>query len=437
MKAITILASTVLLCATSAAWALTSATGGNTVTPLRTGEVLNQKRLELIQGATKFIYIKTFIINRDPSEAPVYEALCARAKEGVDVRMLVDDIGRRQGGNPIKMKKGPFSIAWFKSCGILFERYAKPSWGPIDFALYNQHDKLLVSEKEGIIGGTNYSRDYSAHGQFSKKWYDFDVALTGPSTCALQDIFKTSWVRAYEQELVGIKRLSTKKRRRKLLERYSPATVNTDCQAPAGGTEDVSIIWNDPKFSKERPFVDYVVESLDKVMALESDRVVRLYAPYFIPNKVVLRKLVEAAKAGVKIQIITNSDTSIDPEAFQAYVAMLMRVKPLLDAKVEILLWSPAKFKKLEKDNVFHKKGGCFARLNCFVGSHNLDVRGDKYSSELMAVLSTEELVAERIESYEDDVKYTVPLTEESRRALLKSSKITDRLIAKLVGWAM
>lgn len=411
---------------------------GNIVVPLKTGAELNAKRLKLVRNADKFIYLKTFIINSDPSEASVYEALCERAKEGLDVRMLVDDLGRRQGGNPIKMKKGEFSIKWFKSCGIRFERYGKPSWGPIDFIIYSQHDKMMVSEKAAIMGGTNYSRDYSAHAQFSKQWYDFDISLEGPASCSLQKIFNQSWVRALGQEFVGIKKILGKKRRRRVEERFSAGTLVEECHSTAVGSNDVTVIFNDPKFSKERPFEDYVISSLNEVKK-SGGMTVSLYAPYFIPNKKVMASIIEAAKSGVKIRIITNSKTSIDPEAFPAYVAMLLRVRPLLESGVEMYLWNPSKFQQsaLDKDNVFHKKGGCFGTLNCFVGSHNLDVRGDKYSSELMAVLSDQSSITERNESFENDLMYTVPLDESSRKNLLKDSKITDKIIARIAGWAM
>lgn len=427
-----------LLTMTCLAAAETLTSSGNIVVPLRTGAELNARRLEIIKSAESFIYVKTFIINRDASEAPVYEALCEKAKEGVDVRMLVDDMGRRAGGNPIKKKKGKFSINWFKSCGIRFERYAKPTWGPIDFIIYAQHDKLLVTEDAAIMGGTNFSRDYSAHGQFSKQWYDFDISIEGPATCDLQEIFVGSWKRALGQEFVGIKKILGKRHRNKVEARFSADTLVEECNATPVGNNEVTIIFNDPKFSKERPFEDYVINSLEE-MKKTGNATVSLYAPYFIPNKRVLAHLIDAARAGVKIRIITNSKTSIDPEVFSAYVAMLMRVKPLLESGVKMYLWNPSKFaaSALKEDNVFHKKGGCFDTLNCFVGSHNLDVRGDKYSSELMAVLSDRDSIADRNESFENDLQYTVPLNESSRRQLLKDSKITDKIIAKIAGWAM
>jgi cardiolipin synthase len=418
----------------------TFVSSGNIVTSLQTGRELNVKRLELIQNAKYFIYLKTFIINRDLSEAPVFNALCEKSRAGVDVRMLVDDIGRRAGGNPIRMKTGIFSIEWFKSCGIRFERYAKISWGLVDFALYNQHDKILVSENEGIMGGTNYSRDYSSHGKFSKRWYDFDISLKGPAICGLQNIFNKSWEYAYKEEFKGLKGLSTSGRRQKIEERFSPFTLDRVCHFPEEvGRSAVSLLFNNPLFSVARPFQDYIINSLDKVIEGNGDKTVNLYSPYFVPSKIIVSKLIRAAKSGVKVRIITNSETSIDPDVYPAYVAMLMRVKPLLLNGVEIYLWNPSSHSEsgLEKDNVFHKKGGCFGTDNCFVGSHNLDIRGDKFSSELMAVIDDQELVEERRENFEDDLYYTFALNDDSRREMLKHAKISKKIIAKIGGWAM
>jgi cardiolipin synthase len=415
-------------------------TQGNLILPLRTGKELNAKRLELIQNAQYFIYIKTFIINRDPTEAPVYEALCEKARSGIDVRILVDDIGRRQGGNPIKMRKGDYSISWFKSCGVRFERYSKLSWGLLTFALYHQHDKLLVTEDGAIMGGTNFSRDYSLHGQLEPPWYDFDVVIQGPAVCSLQVIFVTSWTRAYEREKMRL--WMTQGKADKISKQFGMDGLNEHCSVSDDmniGTTDLNIIFNDPLFSKEQPFVDYIVESTQNVMDSPANRVINLYAPYFVPNKKVVEKLVEASRAGVQINIITNSETSIDREAFVAYVGMLYKVRSLLESGVKIFLWNPSLLgtSGLSKNNIFHKKGGCFGQLNCFVGSHNLDVRGDKFSSELIAVLTDKKLLKEQDETYTDDLRYTVPLTIESRRELLKSTKITQKILAKISSWTL
>ena len=415
-------------------------THGNNVSTLLTGKELNAKRLELIEHAQHFIYLKTFIINRDLTEALVYEALCDKAKSGIDVRMLVDDIGRREGGNPIKMKNGVFSIEWFKSCGIRFERYAKISWGLIDFILYNQHDKILVSENEGIVGGTNFSRDYSSHGQLSKRWYDFDISIMGPAVCSLQKIFRSSWWNAFHQEFEGLNSLSSKRRHEKISERFSPETLDENCHHPEEvGNKAISLLYNNPLFKSERPFQDYIIDSLESMVKENKDKIVNLNSPYFIPSKILIDKLIMAAEAGVRVRVITNSDTSIDQEAFVSYVAMLTRVQPLLDHGIEVYLWNPSKKPEsgLDKDNVFHKKGGCFGSLSCFVGSHNLDTRGDNFSSELMAVLTDLELIAARRASFNDDLRYSVPLTTASRKALLKHSKITQKLLAHIASWAM
>ena len=413
---------------------------GNKIRTLTSGQELNSARLKIIQEAEKFIYIKTFIINRDQTEAPVYEALCEKAQEGIDVRFLVDDIGRRQGGNPIKKKRGPFSIRWFRNCGIKFEAYAKISWGPLPFALYNQHDKLFISEKEAILGGTNFSKDYSGHGQLSSLWYDFDIALSGPAVCDLQNIFKESWLRAYRREFKGIKSLSTASRRRKIEQRYEVNSLPSDCHPPIQEeNEKVTILFNDPLYFSERPFQDYILNSLDEMIKNTPNEIVNLYAPYFIPSKTVIRKLIEASRSGLKIRIITNSKSSIDTNAFGAYAAMLMRVRPLLLNGVEIYLWTPSLYERstLKKDNVFHKKGGCFGNQTCFVGSHNLDLRGDKYSSELMAILSDEEVIRQLKSKYEEDLGYTTQMMLENHGLLLKQAGITEKLIALIAGWAM
>jgi cardiolipin synthase len=412
----------------------------NQVTFLSTGEELNQRRLKVIQEAEVFIYIKTFIINRDETERAVYETLCEKAEKGLDVRILVDAIGRTQGGNPVKKRRGHFSINWFKSCGIKFEEYGKLSWGPLPFILYNQHDKLMVSEKEAIIGGANFSKDYSTHGFHSPHWYDFDISLSGNSVCEIRDIFNQSWTRAYEREFRGIKRLSSRKRRSKVYERFLPDTLSQICHPDLNrGSESVTVLYNDPLYFSDRPFLNYFLKSLDKMIEEKSQETVDLYAPYFIPSWPLMNKLIEAKEAGIEVRIITNSKSSIDKNAFGAYAAMLFKVAPLLFYGVKIYLWTPSLYPEshLSNDNVFHKKGGCFGLDSCFVGSHNLDLRGDKYSTELIAILHDENTIQALKKNYNQDLLFTTEMTIFERKNLIKRAGLTQKIVALIAGWAM
>jgi len=114
-------------------------------------------------------------------------------------------------------------------------------------------------------------------------------------------------------------------------------------------------------------------------------------------------------------------------------------VRPLIKNGIEIYLWTPSLFERstLKKDNVFHKKGGCFGTNTCFVGSHNLDLRGDKYSSELMAVLSEKELIRKLKSKFDEDLEFTTQMHLEDHGLLLKKAGIAEKLIALIAGWAM
>jgi len=413
----------------------------NQLERLRTGPELNQARLRLIREADRFVYIKTFIINRDSTESEVYRALCERARQGLDVRILVDDLGRRQGGNPMRMRGELHSIQGLRSCGIRFETFAPPVWGPLAFILYNQHDKMLLSEKAAIIGGTNFSRDYSRHGQLSPHWYDFDLGIRGPAVCSLLTLFTQSWRQVEQKSIDLIHRVLRPTLEYFVRRRFSSATLHAGCVAtPVEGGDSLILLYGNPYFSSERPFMAYFETAMRSLQnnPTEHDRTIRLYAPYFVPSSEFRARLVEAARRGVRVQIITNSESSIDPEASPAYAAMLMRVPELIQAGVEIYLWSPSEVSgALPRNNVFHRKGGCFGTQACFIGSHNLDIRGDEYSSELLAVFADRSLIDAQIRDFEDDLSHSFRINEAERARLLEKVRFRDRAAAIAAGWAM
>jgi phosphatidylserine/phosphatidylglycerophosphate/cardiolipin synthase-like enzyme len=94
--------------------------GGNQAVLLQNGDAFFSSISEAIRGAKASVNIELFIFAKGKIAETFVEALCARAREGVEVRVLVDSVGEHLGHFGEQMKGGGAdvsSFSWGKSLG--------------------------------------------------------------------------------------------------------------------------------------------------------------------------------------------------------------------------------------------------------------------------------------------------------------------------------
>lgn len=142
--------------------------------------------LQAIAKAKHHIHIITYIIDDDPLGNLVADALIDRAREGVEVRFIYDDVG-----------------SW-KTKNRFFERMREEGievhpFMPVRFPLftrkvnYRNHRKICVIDGQiGFIGGMNIARRYVSS-QKQKLWRDTHVKIVGSAVYGLQRSFLVDW----------------------------------------------------------------------------------------------------------------------------------------------------------------------------------------------------------------------------------------------------
>lgn len=425
-------------------WFSDHALNGNETRILYTGEQLTQARMKIVTEATKSIYITTFIMTNHYDQHPFYLLLCRKSMQGVDVRVLVDGFGSSEGGPeiPETADSGEISLEYFRRCGVKVIHY-----NPIGLLnrVYTKHDKILVVDgKKVIIGGSNYGTEYSGHGQQAKRWYDLDILIHGPSACEYHSYFIDAYKESYQIEI-------DKKRRRGgysrfggqlngVEERYDLDGLH-DCISEIVGKTSFFSIYSNPYRSDERPIQDAYLQMMDEVESLDDEvnRDVYIFSPYLIPAEKLSERLIELARMGVKVHIITNSTNSYDEEARPAYVAMLNAAKRLLESGVHIYLWNPFQSKRANewpysRSNVFHKKGAIFGNKYAVFGSDNFDNRGQEYSAETISITNDKDIVFEMRQRFKDDITWTIPLTMSSLEQYLDETSIFTKIGSKIIS---
>ena len=168
---------------------------------------------------------------------------------------------------------------------------------------------------------------------------------------------------------------------------------------------------------------------LDSYLAAirEARHSIRLYAPYFVPEPRFAAALVDARRRGVRVVILTNSAESLD-ESSLIFSAMLLSVTdslggrpPLVNAGVRMQIWS--------RRSTLHRKGGLIDAGHpgekAFVGSDNLDTRGQHFSSESVVWTDDTRVVRQLARDFDRDVGMSWRLTRSYFQEWIRSENRT------------
>src|SRR6185503_12607772 len=177
---------------------------GNSETFLPSGSCSYEKRWELIEGAQHSLDLVTFSIINDGTSQRLRDLLAKKVKEGVAVRMVVDDLA-------VYSAMSAGILSEMSKAGIAVIRYHKVfrDWLPdlskgSPFSQLVQsfrykikrcfHEKFtLIDGRELILGGINWGDKYAFGGIRPDAWRDTDIYLSGPAVADVQRQFIRSF----------------------------------------------------------------------------------------------------------------------------------------------------------------------------------------------------------------------------------------------------
>ncbi len=246
-------------------------TDGNHIVPLHNGDEAYPEMIGAIDGAESTIALCSYIFDNDLWGKRFGESLVAARRRGVEVRVLVDDVGARY-SLP--------SIAWrLRRRGVPTARFMK-SRMPWRFRYYNlrNHRKILVVDgRLGFTGGMNIAAPNVHRDGPKRPIRDLHFRVEGPVVSQMQVTFATDWLFATGEELKGPEWFPRQ-------EEQGPTLARGISDGP------------DDDFDKLR---------LTILGALAcARRSVRVATPYFLPDGELEAGLKIAALRGLEVQIL-------------------------------------------------------------------------------------------------------------------------------------
>ena len=330
----------------------------NSVTLLMSGQEKFDDMFQAIRQAKHSVHLEYFNFRNDSIASLLFDLLAQKVKEGVKVRALYDGFGNSSNNKPLRKRH----LKEIRANGIEIYEY-KPLKFPWVHAVFNRdHRKIVVIDGQiAYTGGMNVADYYIKGTKVVGEWHDMHCRIDGSEVNTLQKIFLKMWNKVSGQHIDG-EEYYRKEKKEYLVENLKPDTTTTAYHKTVG------IINREPHISKDIIRYFYVNAIND---AQDS---IKIISPYFTLSHKLKKALKNAAKRGVKVEIMlsTRSDIPLTPDCG------FYNAHKLMKAGCDVWMYTPG---------FHHTKIIMVDGKFCTVGSANLNARSLRWDYEENAVI--------------------------------------------------
>jgi cardiolipin synthase len=296
--------------------------------------------LDAIRGARNWIHFESYIIHDDVSGTEFANALVARARAGVQVRLIYDWVG------------AVTSTTWMfwerlRRAGVDVRAFNQPRIdSPLEW-LARDHRKMIgVDGEVGFITGLCVGDMWAGGGRYKgpDPWRDTGVEIRGPAVADIEEAFADIW------STMG--------------EPLPEAERIVDNHCPIAGNTSLRVIATKPATGG--------MFRLDQLVAAMARKTLWITDAYFVGAAPYVQALVAAAEDGVDVRMLVPGGTDLP------LVQPLTRAgyRQLLEAGVRIFEWngSMVHAKTAVADGRWARVGSSNLNLQSWLGNWELDV---------------------------------------------------------------
>ena len=357
---------------------------GNRFEVLLNGDEIFPSMLEGLASAQKTITFETFIYWSGAIGEQIARALSEKARAGVAVHVLLDWVGSQ--------KMDRHYLQMLKDAGAEVIQYHKPHWTGLGRMNDRTHRKLLVIDgRIGFTGGVGIAQEWTGHAQDDMHWRDSHFRVMGPVVGHMQAVFMDNWIKATGNVLHGPDYFPE-------ADEAGDGLAHMFSSSPSGGSDDMQLMY---------------------LMAITAaTHSIHLASAYFVPDRLTINAIVEAAKRGVDVRILTpgrHIDTHTVREASRACWG------PLLEAGVQMFEYQPT---------MFHVKLLVVDEYLVSVGSTNFDSRSFKLNDEANLNIYDEAFARRQTQIFADDLANSRRVTLDDWNSRPWTRKLVDRAVA-------
>lgn len=340
------------------------------VSYFKLGEEMHFTLLQELEKAEKFIFIESFIIEEGKMWGDIEKILIKKAKIGVDIRVLFDDLG-------CILKLPPNFSKRLQNLGISCRPFYKTNH--FFNANFNNRDHrkiCVIDGNVGFNGGINLADEYINHISVFGHWKDTAVMLKGEAVYGLTCLFLSMW--------------SIESKKIEDFPLFAPTIrVKSDGIVQPFG---------------DNPLDEHSVgECVYMNMLNTAEKYVYITSPYLIISREMIISLVNAGKSGIDVRLILPG---IPDKKFVHFLSRSY-YQSLLKAGVKIYEYTPG---------FIHSKMFLSDDHTAVVGTINLDYRSLDLHFECATVLYGSsiigDIVSDFLETQEKSTEITLDMVE-------------------------
>ena len=357
-------------------------TKSNLVKVLNSGKETFDSIIDELHKAKHHIHLEYYIIEDDEIGNRIKDVLIAKAKEGIIIRLIYDDVGSWSLGDDFLQSMRNVGIEVYSFMRVRTYRFANK-------INYRNHRKILVVDgKVGFVGGVNIADRYLKGRDGHGFWRDTHLRLEGDSVKNLQIIFLMDWYF------------------------MSNKILNDKPYFPVHQVDEEHLI----QITTSGPDSDWanIMQTFFSAIATARDYVY-ISTPYFLPNESILTAIRTAALSGVDVKLILPEKN----DSWLTNYSSLSYVENLLEAGVNIHLYTKGftHSKIMMVDDVF-----------ATVGTTNMDIRSFDQNFEVNALIYDEAITTNLKDAFFVDLENSRQLNLETFRNRPTKQKITESI---------
>jgi cardiolipin synthase A/B len=362
-------------------------TRGNQLELLIDGEVTFDRIFQTIRESKNYLCVNFFIVKNDRLGRQFQEALMERARAGVKVYFLFDEIGSH--------KLPRHYLRAMEEAGIECKSFGinRFWWSRLQINFRN-HRKIVISDGAiAYLGGLNVGDEYLGRDQRFGRWRDTHLKMQGPAVEAVQSVFLEDWHWA-ANEILDLSGQSE-----------AQAADQIAAIIPTGPA--------DPADSWQLVVAEAANTSRQKLW---------IASPYFVPDEGVLTALQAAAIRGVDVRILIPQR----PDHLLVWLSAFSYYEQTIPYGVKIYCYS---------SGFLHQKVMLIDQRLAAVGTANLDNRSFRLNFEITGFSPDRKFVDEVTSMLLEDFNNSVEAKLEDfteKSLLFRAACRTARLLAPI-----
>lgn len=328
--------------------------------------------IEDIRNAERYIFLQYYIIKNDVLFNRIKEVLAEKAAQGVEVRILYDDMGCRSVGKKFWKeleKEGIHTAVFFPApFGLLQLRVN-----------YRNHRKIaIIDGKTGYVGGFNIGKEYIGLDPKFGHWRDTHLRIRGSALVGLLVRYIQDWDYAAKENLFANPDYFVYPE-----EKYGDVRIQIISSGPDSAMQNIR---------------DNYLRLIHKAKSR-----ICIQTPYFIPDESIQTALLMAAYSGVEVNVMIPCK----PDHPFVYWATMSYVGELIMAGANCYTYN---------NGFLHSKGISIDGEACCYGTANMDIRSFSLNFEVNAMIYDEGVAQEMERIFKEDLKLSTQITKDMYR---------------------